>query len=648
MATFKPARVPAVVAGLSLFWGGVLSAFFWTSGFNFYFLAPWLGAMLVGAWVAQANSDELRSRILAALQYRSDKSLPITERAAFGCQMGALVSSLGPVPVQCPPLPRLENYALDDLLAHAPPELAVDDLLQNLLGRFVSPAARARHPAHAACFDALAMTLLAPSNLNAPAGIDRHKGRSLLMHALLVLGLMSHRAPSHVYVPGHGRRAIELHFKLDPLDPLIPLLALSHDLGKVRKTVFNAAHEPEQLLPGHVAQSAKELSKLPELWRNDLATEDRQTLLTILFFSDKASQLPVQKMSARGAATVTSDRLQALFNLLGECDRLASAIESGVRYSFGEAPAPAAEQSSLQEVVEPVNLFNALTKFMVMEMPVNARSPARSVGFKYSDEHFGAGRQLIIIDEIEFVQVFSSYLGKPELNTREGKSSPLTKMVLEALDENGFLYRFDEGEHCARRPATSCLYKIEFRGAADAADAPPCLVLSSAFLVDVTDWQSMAKLQSYPNCLSTPSFAGFRLGRQPARARRSVDDAIASESLGGLQQVVGVDITTLGQSRGKVAKAAKPLAPEKIIHRINRAVREGAIKVAASDETAFAVVGQDAFFTSLGLQVQAFEVPPEAHSQVGILKIKRSLQQPGSHVVHLDRRVYSALAQMGN
>lgn len=644
MATLKPGRVPAVVVGLCLFWGGVLSAFFWTRGFNFYFLAPWVGAILVGAWVAEANAAELRGSILAALKYRSEKSLSITDRNAFGCHEGGLVSSLGPVPLHCPPLPRLAQYRFDDLKGHCPPELAGEKVFEFLLGRFLSEKARTRYPAQAACFDALAMTLLEPNNLKTPAGIDRHKDRSLLMHSLLVLGLMSHRVPSHVYVPGHGRRAIDINFKLDPADPLIPLLALSHDLGKIRKIIFNPAGQPEAMGAGHVAQSAKEVSKLPELWRSDFGREDRETLMAILYFSDKASKLPVQKMAARGPAVVTSDRLQALFNLCGECDRLACAIESGVPYSFKASPRPVAEQSTTEEVVEPVNLFNALTKFFVMEMPVNARSPSRSVGFKYKDEGFGGGRELVIIDEIEFVKVFCAYLGKPELNIREGKSSPLTKMVLEALDDNGFLYRFDEGKNSPKRLASSCLYKIEFRSARNAADVAPCLVLSSAFIVDVTDWQSMAKLQNYPNCLSVPSFAGFRLGRQPAKVRRSVDDSIASETLGGQVQTVGLDITTWTQS---AVKASKPLSSAKIIHRISRALKEGTIKVAAFDDMAYAVVGQDEFFRSLGLLVQEFDEPQQAHLQAGILKIKRSLKQTGCHVIQLDRKIYSAQALKG-
>lgn len=39
------------------------------------------------------------------------------------------------------------------------------------------------------------------------------------------------------------------------------------------------------------AKSAKEVSKLPELWRSEFGREDRETLMAILYFSDKASKL---------------------------------------------------------------------------------------------------------------------------------------------------------------------------------------------------------------------------------------------------------------------------------------------------------------------------------------------------------------------
>ena len=213
---------------------------------------------------------------------------------------------------------------------------------------------------------------------------------------------------------------------------------------------------------------------------------------------------------------------------------------------------------------------------------------------------------------------------KPELSAREGKSSALTTLVLELLDERGFLFPFDEGSGVALRPATSCLYKIAFRNA----DAEPTLVLSSAFLVDVTEWPNMAKLQGYPNCLSVPSFAGFRLGRQPGAVRRSAHDVIAAQLLGSVEtgagaEAVGVDVTRLVTS-----KRSKPANPARQIQKIGRALFAKTIGVAASDEAALAVVGAGTFFEGIGIKIEAYERLPEALQQLGILQIKKSVRNP--------------------
>jgi len=212
--------------------------------------------------------------------------------------------------------------------------------------------------------------------------------------------------------------------------------------------------------------------------------------------------------------------------------------------------------------------------------------------------------------------------------------------VLALLDEHGFLFRFDEGPDVKPRPATSCLYKIEFRPEDAAPDSDPTLVLSSAFLVDVTDWPNMAKLQGYPNCLSTPSLAGFRLGRQTAKVRRSADDAIADEILSGEAKTVGTDLTEL--LAAKAAPKPKPAAekPGQIINKIRSALLTKAITVAAQDEKVMAVVGHDDFFRKLGIEVGHFEAVPEPVQKVGIVQITRSVKNPDTHVIRLDKSVY--------
>ena len=639
MTVFSPARVPAVVFGLCLFWGGVLAAFFWTTGFNFLFLLPWIAAILVGAWVAQVRSDEVRKAALSKLRY-SRQALPVSHSEAFRNEAWGVVSSLGPVPLHQLPLQRLQSYTFDDLKAHCPVELQQGDLFERLIGPHLGQTARQRHGQHLAVFDALACVMLHPHCLPTPAGVDMHGGRSLLTHTLLVFALMAQRVYSYIYMPGHGRLAIDINFKLDPLDPLIPIVAMTHDLGKIRKMVCPEGSGRLILLPGHDSQAARDMAQVLELWAPEIDPEDRRIVLTLLAYYGRVADMPVRKMKAGERPVVTSDRMHALVGLLAECDRLASAIELGAAYQF-DAPAVTIEvQAPVEEVVEPVNLFHSLAKFFVMAMPVNARSPVRSVGFKRKDPDFSKNRDVVIIDELEFVKAFASFLGKPELSAREGKSSALTKLVLELLDERGFLFRFDEGSGVALRPATSCLYKIAFRNADAPPDAEPTLLLSSAFLVDVTEWPNMAKLQGYPNCLSVPSFAGFRLGRQPGAVRRSAHDVIAAQSLGSVEngagaEAVGVDVTRLVTS-----KRSKPANPARQIQKIGRALFAKTIGVAASDEAALAVVGADTFFEGIGIKIEAYERLPEALQQVGILQIKKSVRNPDAHVVHLSRSVY--------
>lgn len=226
------------------------------------------------------------------------------------------------------------------------------------------------------------------------------------------------------------------------------------------------------------------------------------------------------------------------------------------------------------------------------------------------------------------------------MSAREGKSSALTKLILEPLDERGFLFRFDEGSGVALRPATSCLYKIAFRNADAPPDAKPTLVLSSAFLVDVTEWPNMAKLQGYPNCLSVPSFTGFRLGRQPAAVRRTAHDVIAAQSLGSVKTEAGVDAVGVDVTRLGTSKRSKPANPARQIQKIGLALFVKKIAVAASDEAALAVVGADTFFERIGIKIEAYERLPEALQQVGILQIKKSVRNPDAHVVHLSQAVY--------
>ena len=641
MATLSHRRVPNVVLSLTIFWGGVLASFLWIRGFNFYYVIPWLMAILVGVWVAHVHAREYRKRILLRLIYQENLFLPVSDRRAFSNTSNGFTSSIGATPFASHGLPRAESYSFLDLQAHCPQELASDGTFAKLLGKYLSESSRDAYPHHLALFDALAMTLLHHENITTPAGIDRHGGRSLLMHTLLVFALMAHRAPSHLYVCKYGLVPIDNDFKLNPLDPLIPLIAMAHDIGKIRKIQYDANQVATKLLPGHEMQSARDVARMPELWCLGIPNEDRRILQTILHHSGRVIHIPIQINIKENTFLVTSDRLHALVDLLGECDRIASSIEMGGSYKFDEAAANVNYKVNDESQMEPENFFGSLARFL-LAMPVNARSPQKSVGFKRCDQDFTRNRHVLIIDENEFSKNFAVFLDAPQMAERDAKSSPVTKMVLESLDENKFLFRVDEGEGSPLRAATSCLYKIEFRDPAGDPEAKAPLTLSSSFLIDITDWDSMRKLVDIANCHSKPQFAGFKLGRQPGNVRRSADDSIAADKFGGNSQAIGQDVTVLMAKKPSMKKKNQQNNPKKLVEKIGYGLFHRQIGVAATDDKAIAIVGHDAFFTELGIDLVGFALTLDktAYNELGIIDVSKSVKNPSVHVVKLDKSVY--------
>ena len=636
MPALAKRRIPNVVFGLSIFWGGLLTPFFWTTGFNFKFLLPWGASICAGMWVAHVQTKEYKKNILSSLKYRHHKNLPVADRSAFLNIDRGVLSSLGPVPFHEKALPRVQSYSFHDLQRHCPPELVAGDAFSRIFGKFLSQQSRDDYAVYLALFDALAMTLLHPDNLKVPAGIDRHSGRSLLSHSLLLCGLMIQRASAYIYIPTHGMAAIDAGFKLDPSDPLISIVAMSHDIGKIRKMVVNDTGTGIELLPGHAAQSARDVAQLSEFWSEQISIEDRRIVQCALVYTSKWAECPVQKKKGNGQAIVTSDRLHAIMGLLAECDRISGSIEMGGKYNFNEAPKLVVTVAQVDAAVEPVNLLNMLSMYLVMSMSVNVRAPLSSVGFKCKDSLFSRDRHVVIIDELEFVKSFAKFMDKPELETRDGKSSTLTKKVLELLDEHGFLFRVDEPVHLTKRPATSCLYKIEFRDANAPPVAEPDIILLSSFLIDVTEWPSMAKLQAYPNYDSIPTFAGFRLGRQPAKISKLNTAFIEAESSN--MEVKEMDKTVIVPLEMPIKKTPNA---EKIIGKIGRALFNRTIKIAVADESVLAIVGFDDFFRDLGLQIEHYDILPDTISQLGIVQITRSVKNPETHVIKLDQSIYS-------
>jgi hypothetical protein len=193
MNQFSEKRIPKVVIGLTLFWLGIVEAFFWTGPFNLRFLPMWLASILAGAFMAKSSSEEFRDEILARLCYDKKKNLPLDDRRAFLHKSRGVSSSLGKVPFKRKAIPCADELNMATLIESLPKELSQEQFER--LFATVFPLSSGSEPLKLLTSRAV-RTLCHKAYIVHPAGIDRHGGRSLLTHTLLVTALLLHRAPS--------------------------------------------------------------------------------------------------------------------------------------------------------------------------------------------------------------------------------------------------------------------------------------------------------------------------------------------------------------------------------------------------------------------------------------------------------------------
>ncbi len=627
MANLAPRRIPNVVLGTTLLWGGVLSAFFWTDGgFNFYVLLPWAGCIVIGGALAHSSSVEYRATILKRLKYREDAGLPVEDRTAFLNTRFGIVSTLGEAPFTSTPLAKLTHYDFEDLENHAPKELSDDKLMAKVYGRFLSETYRKNFEAYVGLFDAIMETLLHEDQLDVPAGIDRHGGRSLLTHTLLVAALMIERAAKYKYHP-YNVEPINHNYKLDPLDPLILILGVSHDLGKVRGLKYNEDGDAIGLVHGHTCLSAREITRFPQYWDARILAQDRQIIQRALAYSGQVSNTPVQKLKEGRPPVVTSDRLHALMGLMGECDRLASAIENGFPYEFhvgAVLPQAGAHAAINVPTGATFDLLEAFANFVLNNCPINdtSKNPGAGMVFKFQDAAYGDGRNLLVFNAHPFCSAFSDYLGpnSPAAGVANNDSSQLTKELLQALDASSKLHKPMIGGKTLASDLN--LYKAMFFDAIQKGKPPSQYGFPEAFVVDIEDWAGFGKFKA------VASFAG----------RLSLTGKYGSRGVGPKAKVKSsLSPNDAGLNTGKAK--AEP-SQQTIKSLIQNALANKSLPIRQRNEKTIAIVGQDAFFAKIGLDLANHSKTPEELAAIGIQQISLSNKEPGMHVVKLDAKTF--------
>lgn len=408
------------VAIVVLFWWCVLTAYslFVGTWFSFTELTWYLSESVL--WIAGG----LVSGVLVALLGYGIVHVT-TRRSLKGRSVRGLSSTLG-----APPLPRYDVPMASSLpkVIESPAVVRWLDMLEK------------QHPAHHAL--ARDVLLILRSDPKMPASHIRggHGGKTLWEHSLLVCEQALAKAPAWeyrgIYTPS-GTLVTALRnpaYRFDPTDPLIGIVALAHDIGKL-KTFLRDPRTGEVLKETHkhAPVSAIMLTKLDCFWL--LPREDQEVILGAVTYYHEPQALPLDEGNR-----AYDDRTHAVMELLIEADQAAGRIECGQ-----EAGSPS--NASLLDVAFSALVWDAFSALVSETGRVNGTNKAILVGQKKGD--------IAVFKEQELLRAL-----QVKLAVRDEER--IKRHLLYAFDENEVGFGHHDGAMPVPGTGSLALYKVSF------------------------------------------------------------------------------------------------------------------------------------------------------------------------------------------
>lgn len=293
-------------------------------------------------------------------------------------------------------------------------------------------ANRVKYPHHVAMFNAIWETLSAQPDHPASPYRGGHGGLRLWQHSQNVAEQALLRAKDWKYegIFYKERRQSSLIIpKRDPdylfnaNDPLIPLIAIAHDLGKLEVYIPQPDGSVKSLESGkggirHDARSAQMLSRIPEFWA--IPSEDRWALGRVVAQYHNTLKMRVDKSGA-----CFDDRIGSLVQFLLDVDQATGMMESGAK-----------EGSELVITDEDVTkIYTAFVEIVTEHGRING------TGDKQKDKHIKIGQKhdgIIYIREQLIRELILSKIGLSK-ETGPAKFKP-TIALLQALEQKGLFY----------------------------------------------------------------------------------------------------------------------------------------------------------------------------------------------------------------
>lgn len=237
----------------------------------------------------------------------------IRARSLQAGRLRGVYCTLGPVPIARSGLPMadLPDLANADRYEYGPDILA---WLQ---------ANREKHPKHVAALEAVIRVLASREWLPASHIPGGHGNRSLIDHSLRVGGIALKFAPTFEYAGLVSRyNTVPMRdpgFRFDATDPMIPIVAVAHDIGKIA-TFLVEKGKVVGAQSNHDLAGARMLALLDEV--SDLPPDDRNALMRAVAHYHHESAYPVAP-----DGRVERDRDVALMMLLIKSDNAAGKHE---------------------------------------------------------------------------------------------------------------------------------------------------------------------------------------------------------------------------------------------------------------------------------------------------------------------------------
>jgi hypothetical protein len=364
-----------------------------------------------------------------------------------GNLFNGVVSTLGPVPALHKPPRRVaaENQRLP--------------ITSKLVTAWIE-ANQATNPAHVALFLAVWDVYSAHAGHPATHRKGGHANRRLYQHCLAVTDVALQDASTWVYEGVHSKKRGKTkrliiakrnpEFVFDAEDPLIPIIALAHDFGKLEAYKFDddgqlvtreegasTDHDDDRIF--HDALGARMLARLPEYWK--MSSRDRRAINLVIGHYHHPSSFPVD---AHGLAI--DDRMSALMEYLIYADKKTGMLESGRDATDEENEITEEQAGQIYKI-----FVDVITEFGRINGTGNKSTDA---SFKIAQKHDG----LIVVKELELRKLMLTRLG---WSLDEGESRyRVTMNLLYTLAEKGLLYDHHNGVDFSRYHP---MYSVSFR-----------------------------------------------------------------------------------------------------------------------------------------------------------------------------------------